>query len=100
MTTFVPAAVPVKSSARQYPPTPAPTSVSAASRRVQLQVRKIYDTLGVGNFDAVQPLLEEYLVSLGTFEKNKHSPVSDDMKHLVTSRWGQSFDEFGYDKRL
>jgi len=63
-------------------------------------LRKVYSQLGVDNYTSVQPKIEEYLKGLGTFRKNTHTPVSAEMKELVTQRWGASFDEFGYDKLL
>jgi hypothetical protein len=56
----------------------------------------VYDTLGLGSFDAALPRVERYLRNLGTFEKNRFDFPADVVK-TVHQHWGFALDAFGYD---
>lgn len=57
----------------------------------------VYQTLDLAPFDEVRPYLEDYLASLGEFEKNVFQ-FPDDVIEKVNSHWGFAFDAFGYDQ--
>jgi hypothetical protein len=61
-------------------------------------MEKIYSTLELGDFDAVRPLVEKYLASLGRYEKNKFE-FPEDVISTVNENWGFAFDAFGYERR-
>jgi len=65
-----------------------------------MKLQRVYECLGLSGFADVRPKLEAYIEGLGTFAKNAHRPVSNDMKQLIGRRWGPSFREFGYDTLL
>ncbi|MBW2418768.1 MAG: sulfotransferase [Deltaproteobacteria bacterium] len=57
----------------------------------------IYETLGLGDFDAVRPRIEEYLHSLGTFEKNVFDFPAD-VVETVNEHWGFALEAYGYER--
>jgi hypothetical protein len=60
-------------------------------------MQSIYETLELGDFEAVRPRFEDYLGSLGTFEKNKFD-FPDEIVNVVNQNWGFAFDAFGYER--
>lgn len=63
------------------------------------QVRAIYTHLNLGGFDRLQPRLERYLATLGTYQPNRHE-FSPETTALLTNRWGQFIDRYGYAREL
>jgi len=61
-------------------------------------LERIYSTLELGDFEAVRPLLESYLASLGTYEKNKFEFPADVIS-TVNENWGFAFEAFGYERQ-
>jgi hypothetical protein len=61
-------------------------------------MEKIYSTLELGDFEAVRPLLESYLASLGGYQKNKFE-FPPEVISTVNENWGFAFDAFGYERR-
>jgi hypothetical protein len=60
------------------------------------QVEGIYDALGLPDFAAVRPLLEEYLSSIGRYEANTHPALPEPVRQQIGQQWRRSFEEWGY----
>jgi hypothetical protein len=63
------------------------------------EAKKIYDHLRIPGWLHFQPTLEQYLNSLRTYEKNKHSPLREELRERIARTWARCFDEWGYDVR-
>ncbi len=60
------------------------------------QMRTLYETLELGEFDNVLPLLEEYLGGVGDYRVNKYE-LTDQERAEVQRRWKPYFERYGYD---
>ena len=60
------------------------------------QVRTTYERLDLAGFAAVEPRLAHYVATLGDYEKNHFSPLSDAWRSRVAHEWRRSFDRWGY----
>ena len=58
-------------------------------------LRSLYETLELGDFDAVRPRLEDYLRGLGTFQKNRFDFPAEVIEK-VNQHWGFALDAFNY----
>ena len=56
----------------------------------------IYETLDLKNFDLVSERLNRYIESLKNYKKNSYK-LSDAEKALVSTRWRNTFDQYGYE---
>ncbi len=59
------------------------------------EVRKIYEHLGLGDFEVLRPHLERYLASLGHYESN-HYELPAEVRAEITRRWGDIIQRYGY----
>jgi hypothetical protein len=60
------------------------------------QVRRVYQELGLPDFEAARPALERYVASLAGYQKNQHPDLSPDVRADVAREWHRSFDEWNY----
>jgi hypothetical protein len=60
-------------------------------------VERIYQSLGLVDFEGARPRIERYLDSLGTYEKNSFEFPAD-VVETVNAHWGFAFDAFGYER--
>ncbi|MFP6656488.1 MAG: sulfotransferase [Myxococcota bacterium] len=60
-------------------------------------LRNIYEGLRIGAFNTIQPLAEQYLTELGTYEKNQFT-FPPDVVRSVNENWGFAFEAFGYER--
>lgn len=60
------------------------------------RMNRIYEELDLPDFSVARPAVERYIASLGTYEKGKHAPLSDDVRGEIVERWGRTFDEWNY----
>jgi hypothetical protein len=60
------------------------------------QVETIYTTLGLPGFAGIRPRLQDYLASIGGYERNKHAELSQPIRQRVAQEWGRCFEEWGY----
>ena len=60
------------------------------------QVETIYAALGLSGFAGVRPRLEEYLASIGGYERNTHSELPELLRQRIASEWGRCFEDWGY----
>jgi hypothetical protein len=59
------------------------------------QVRRIYDRLGLGEFDRVLPKLEEYAASKAGYKKDRYQ-LSGDVRDRITEQWQLFIQKYGY----
>ena len=60
------------------------------------QLRRIYNSLGLPEFDQAEIRFKDYLQSQNSFEKNTYQ-LNDETKSLVRKHWGFAFDHWGYE---
>jgi omega-hydroxy-beta-dihydromenaquinone-9 sulfotransferase len=65
-------------------------------REPLVEMRRLYDRLGLKGFDAVEPKLQKYVASLAGYQKNEFSEVPQPLREAVATSWKRSFDEWGY----
>jgi LPS sulfotransferase NodH len=59
-------------------------------------IGSIYEALGLSGFEAVRPRLEDYLVTIAGYRKNRLDELPEPLRHRIDHEWGRSFDEWGY----
>jgi len=59
------------------------------------QLRRIYEELDLGDFDKVQPRVEEFLASRAGYQRNRYE-ISPETRAEITRRWGAFIDKYGY----
>jgi len=60
-------------------------------------LEEIYKSLGLGDFETLRPLLDRYLESLGSYEKNRFE-FPPEIINTVNEHWDFAFEAFGYDR--
>ncbi|MCA9044416.1 MAG: sulfotransferase [Planctomycetaceae bacterium] len=63
------------------------------------QLEQTYAALGLGEFEAVRPKLEEYAAAKSGYKKNKHVEIPDEQRQQINAEWKRVFDAFGYEVR-
>ncbi len=63
------------------------------------EVRTLYERLGLGRFERVQPRLQEYVNSLSTYRRNEFSDLSPALRLRIARSWQRGFEawEYGFD---
>jgi len=59
------------------------------------QMKAIYDTLGLGEFEQVRPELDAYVASQADYKTNKYKNDSK-WSGEIRRRWGFFFERYGY----
>ena len=59
------------------------------------QVRRIYEELGLGGFDDVRPVLEQYVASQADYRPNRYD-LSPEMRAEISRRWSSFIQKYGY----
>lgn len=60
------------------------------------ELRRIYETLDLGGWNAYEPRLRAYLGTITNYEKNKLSPLPDHIRERIARRWGPWASRWGY----
>jgi hypothetical protein len=60
------------------------------------QLRAIYDSLAMGDFEEIRPAMETYLASVAGYQKNRHRRLDDATRTRVATACARSFDAWGY----
>jgi hypothetical protein len=60
------------------------------------EVGQIYETLGLSDFQRVEPALGRYVDSIAGYEKNVFPPLSADLRRRIAAQWRPCFAEWGY----
>ncbi len=59
-------------------------------------IKKIYETVGIGDFENIKPALEKYLEENKDYKKNIYPPIEENLKKKIYERWKKYFDYWGY----
>jgi hypothetical protein len=59
------------------------------------EMRNLYDHLGLGEFEAVRPRLEDYLVKNREYRTNKYD-LPPNLRAEIARRWGDVIRRYGY----
>jgi hypothetical protein len=60
------------------------------------EMRKLYASLALPEFEVVEPALRTYLDSQAGYQKNVFPELAPDVRRHVATEWGRCFDEWGY----
>lgn len=60
------------------------------------ELRRLYDALGLGGFDAFAVRLQAYLDGIRDYEKNVHGELPQPLRAEIRQRWGRTFEEWDY----
>jgi truncated hemoglobin YjbI len=60
------------------------------------ELRRIYETLDLGGWEAFEPRLHAYLGTVANYEKNKPKPLPDPIRQRIQERWGVALERMGY----
>lgn len=60
------------------------------------ELRRIYETLDLGGWEAFEPRLHAYLDTVANYEKNKAKPLPDPIRQRLAERWGPWTSRWGY----
>jgi omega-hydroxy-beta-dihydromenaquinone-9 sulfotransferase len=59
------------------------------------QLRRLYDHLGLGDFDQFRPRLRQYLSEHAHYETNTYE-LTAEQRAIVAERWGEVIDRYSY----
>jgi hypothetical protein len=59
------------------------------------EMRTIYERLDLGDFELIQPRLEEYLKDHADYQRNQHA-LSPEIREEIDCRWSGYLERFGY----
>jgi hypothetical protein len=60
------------------------------------QMRRVYETLALPDFSAVEPAVKEYVASLAGYEKNAHGELPSEVRDEIARSWRRSFEKWQY----
>jgi hypothetical protein len=60
------------------------------------QLRAVYKSLGLSDFDSVVPALNQHLAGLANHKKNRYT-VTPELHAEINRRWGDFIQRYGYD---
>jgi hypothetical protein len=63
------------------------------------ELRRLYDRLGLGGFDRVEPRVKRYLEENAGYQTNRYRPPPPALEAEVTRRWGDVIRRYGYSRR-
>lgn len=61
-------------------------------------IEAIYNALGLAGFASMRQSLEDYLRSIGGYQKNVYRELPGPLRQRIAHEWRRSFDEWGYDR--
>jgi len=61
------------------------------------EMRRVYERLGIGNFDAAQPRVEAFLEKRAGYRPSSQ-PLAKDWRARVAERWGPIIERYGYQR--
>lgn len=59
-------------------------------------MQSIYTQLGLGEFDNVRPSLDAYLSQIRTYQPNRHTEISSELKSRIAHAWSRCFHAWDY----
>jgi hypothetical protein len=60
------------------------------------QMATVYRQLELGDFEAVRPLIAQYLARTEGYRTNRYE-LTDDMRRQITERWAPFLVKYGYE---
>ena len=60
------------------------------------QLRTLYERLGLPDFEAVRPALEDYVRAQAGYRKNEYPALPGPLRRRVAEEWRRNFEEWGY----
>ena len=60
------------------------------------QLRHVYETLDLPDFNFVEPRIRDYTLSLKGYRKNSFPELSNDIRERLAREWSRCFEEWGY----
>ena len=63
-------------------------------------LRRLYDRLGLGGFEAVRPRIEQYLAEHAGYQTNRYKPLDPQVQEKITLLWGDVIRRYGYERPL
>ena len=61
-------------------------------------LRRLYDRLGLGGFEAVRPRIEHYLAEHADYQTNRYRPLDPALEAEITRRWCDVIRRYGYER--
>ena len=61
-------------------------------------LRRLYDQLALGGFEAVQPEIEKYLAQHAGYQTNRYKALDPQAEAEITRRWGEVIRRYGYER--
>ncbi|MCE3279932.1 MAG: hypothetical protein K0S44_2123 [Bacteroidetes bacterium] len=63
------------------------------------QVQKMYNHLGIGDFEKARPLFNEEISSVKDYKKNSYIQLEKKSQERINDKWAFFFDAYGYKKQ-
>jgi len=60
-------------------------------------VERVYDELGLSDFESVRPRLEQYVNSVADYSKNTYPDLPASTRHRIREAWTPCFHRWGYE---
>ena len=60
------------------------------------ELGRVYEQLGLGEFESVRPKIEEYASNKKAYKPNQHQ-IEPDIKAEIRRRWAGYFEKYGYE---
>jgi hypothetical protein len=61
-----------------------------------VQIRGLYEHLGIPGFEAFRPSLENYVSANSGYRKNEYQTLPTSLRYEISQAWRRSFDEWNY----
>jgi hypothetical protein len=63
------------------------------------EMKKLYDHLGLEQFEAMKPRLEQYAARTGDYKTNQYD-ISPELQAQIEERWGEVIRQYGYENKI
>jgi hypothetical protein len=61
------------------------------------ELRTIYERLELGDFERLEPALDDHLSEVRDYRTNRHREIDDETRTRLRREWRRYFEEFGYE---
>ena len=62
------------------------------------QMRRVYEELQLGDFEAVRPAIEKYFAGQKDYKTNRYQ-MTPELHAEITRRWGAFLKQYGYGEK-